>query len=522
MAAAYPSRHWADVRRGLAWLGVILFAGATGAVTAVAPALGIAAAAVGLLVALIAVPGLPRRLFLVGTFGLVLGYAAAGRGFAYIGVPPVFLGELLLVASIVAMVMVRPLRRPGVQHLLLVAFMAWGAIRTVPYVASYGIDAPRDAVVWIYATFALALSLIIRPGDIRWLVTTYGKVLPYLLVWIAALAVVWFAAREALPRIPGTDVEFPFLKQGDMGVHLAGAAAFLLLGLGARSGGMFHRNWIWVPWLFSVGVVIAYSRSAMLAIGTAVLTLLYRRSLARWAPPALLAVILVATVGASGVSVDVGRRTISVEQVIGNVQSIFGSGENEELAGTRQWREEWWGRIVDYTIGGPYALTGKGYGVNLAADDGFLGDDPSLRAPHSAHLNILARSGLPGLLLWVAIAVAFLSTMIVAARRAARAHLRGWLAVIGWLTVYWLAAFVNMSFDVYLEGPQGGIVFWTITGVGLAAAACVRELVQAPKDERVAAQVTAGIAGDAMSASRTEADVRGEQLRWRASRAADL
>jgi hypothetical protein len=33
---------------------------------------------------------------------------------------------------------------------------------------------------------------------------------------------------------------------------------------------------------------------------------------------------------------------------------------------------------------------------------------------------------------------------------------------------YWLAAFVDMSFDVYLEGPQGGIWFWVIIGFGIA------------------------------------------------------
>jgi hypothetical protein len=33
---------------------------------------------------------------------------------------------------------------------------------------------------------------------------------------------------------------------------------------------------------------------------------------------------------------------------------------------------------------------------------------------------------------------------------------------------YWTARIVNMNFDVYLEGPMGGIWFWTIFGLGLA------------------------------------------------------
>jgi hypothetical protein len=34
---------------------------------------------------------------------------------------------------------------------------------------------------------------------------------------------------------------------------------------------------------------------------------------------------------------------------------------------------------------------------------------------------------------------------------------------------YWLAFMINVSFDVVLEGPHGGIWFWTVYGVGLAA-----------------------------------------------------
>ena len=37
------------------------------------------------------------------------------------------------------------------------------------------------------------------------------------------------------------------------------------------------------------------------------------------------------------------------------------------------------------------------------------------------------------------------------------------------LLAYWLAFMINTAFDVFLEGPMGGIWFWTIYGVGLAA-----------------------------------------------------
>ena len=38
-----------------------------------------------------------------------------------------------------------------------------------------------------------------------------------------------------------------------------------------------------------------------------------------------------------------------------------------------------------------------------------------------------------------------------------------------WILSFWLAFMVNAAFDVYLEGPQGGIWFWCLIGFGIAA-----------------------------------------------------
>jgi hypothetical protein len=36
-----------------------------------------------------------------------------------------------------------------------------------------------------------------------------------------------------------------------------------------------------------------------------------------------------------------------------------------------------------------------------------------------------------------------------------------------WVLAYWVAMMVDTSFDPYLEGPQGGIWFWAVFGLGL-------------------------------------------------------
>ena len=55
-----------------------------------------------------------------------------------------------------------------------------------------------------------------------------------------------------------------------------------------------------------------------------------------------------------------------------------------------------------------------------------------------------------------------------------------------WILAYWTALLVNGSFDVYLEGPQGGIWFWCIFGLGIAAVEAQRRLaVRAPSEANV-------------------------------------
>ena len=88
-----------------------------------------------------------------------------------------------------------------------------------------------------------------------------------------------------------------------------------------------------------------------------------------------------------------------------------------------------------------------------------------LRSPHNGHIEVLARAGVPGLVLWVLLQVAF---AVVDARgrraRPVRDGRRFWVQVIGWLFVLWLAGLANATFDPYLQGPQGGIWFWSVDG----------------------------------------------------------
>ncbi len=142
--------------------------------------------------------------------------------------------------------------------------------------------------------------------------------------------------------------------------------------------------------------------------------------------------------------------------------------DSGNLQGTKQWRLAWWNEIIDYTVGGQYFWSGKGFGINLADSDGFqVLADRSLRAPHNAHIALLARGGVPLFTLWVLIQAAFGIGLVNAARRARSASNMLLVQVAGVVFAIWIAALVNMTFDVYLEGPQGGIWFWSVIGIGL-------------------------------------------------------
>ena len=98
-----------------------------------------------------------------------------------------------------------------------------------------------------------------------------------------------------------------------------------------------------------------------------------------------------------------------------------------------------------------------------------MSDLINLRSPHNGTMTVLARMGVPGLVLWLSLNFVFGFRIFTGYRRAVRSGSRFWSNVDIWILCYWLAALINSTFDVYIEGPQGGIWFWSIIGFGIAA-----------------------------------------------------
>ncbi len=418
----------------------------------------------------------PQHVFLAALGVTLTGYAFLGKGFAYLPDKPVFVGELVLALGLFTAVMggkIRLALRSPVSWLL-IAFAVDGALRTIPYVSGYGLDAIRDAVIWGYGAFAiLVAAFVLQLGCIRPLVDRYRRWIPWLLLWIPTASLIRYLAHGSLPIVnQSPPVTLLDLKSGDVAVQLAGAGSFMALGL-ARAG--WKKAWGWRWWaLLMIGIATASfrSRGGMLAFLSACLIVTFCHGFRGWGKLTLLAAVALMALYVFNFSFNLGGyRSISVHQLTLNMESLVGTAaHNSAVMETRSWRLEWLKEIIDYSMFGPYFWTGKGFGINLADDDGFqVAQDDSLRGPHDANATILARMGVPGLAIWILLQSVFGLSLLRAHFRSRACGQEWWSKVDLWILAFWLAFMVNGTFDVFLEGPQGGIWFWSLFGLGIAA-----------------------------------------------------
>src|SRR5213078_1079517 len=88
--------------------------------------------------------------------------------------------------------------------------------------------------------------------------------------WLPLALVITKYLGDLVPTLPGTDVPLIGIKPGDAGVHLAGAAAFVLLRLHQRGDDPHRRRgarWLfWACWLTSLLFVTALNRGGFLSV----------------------------------------------------------------------------------------------------------------------------------------------------------------------------------------------------------------------------------------------------------------
>jgi hypothetical protein len=433
--------------------------------------------------------------------GVLLGYAMLGKGFAYLGFPPVYIGEIAFLTGIVVFWRTRCLAGvlTTLPALLLAATMAWVLLRTLPFINLYGFDALRDSVVVIYGGFAFILIALLLEDHRRInVMLRYYNI--FLDIYIPSSAVMLLFQRymgNYIPNVPGTNIPLLDISPGDPAVHLCGAVVFALAGLRKAT-----PLWLLIAYP-SLAVVGSISRGPMLAAFLPIILVAPVLGKLREVTRVFLIGLLIfgAAYAIEPAFITYAEaehsweRPVSTRQIVENVVSIVGpSGEQAE--GTKEWRLRWWDMIIEDTVFGSHFWTGRGFGLNLGDADGFQDGDhpdlPPLRSPHNVHMTMLARAGVPGAALWFAFVTSWFAMIMHAMQTARRQMQPEWVGLFLFIGCYVMSIIINATFDVALEGPMQGVWFWCLIGFGIGSVMvyrCQSSAVPRPPQDHVDVQM---------------------------------
>ena len=410
---------------------------------------------------------------------LLGGYLLFDRAFAYLHLPgsPLFVGEMVLgVGAVAAVVATRYFRAPIRDEPILAvlgAFVLWGLVRMLSGLGTYHLDAVRDAALWYYCVFAflVAAALARSPELLDHLVAQLTRLTPWLLLWLP-LGLILAPLSESAPTVPFSTVSVLSHNPGS-----AAIAAMLVLGclwlLPDTRTARSRAGWSLMA-LLVIALAATQNRGGLLGVmagATVGLAFLHNRA-ALGARAILIVVVGLGMASLLSLKIPmagVQGREFSASQLVANVVSLGGKESPGNLGGTVQGRQELWSRILDKQIADGRLVHGSGFGQNLATEVGVYDDGKeSLRSPHNSHLHIVARMGLVGISLWIALWIGWYWRLVAGCRRLARQgmHFRRQVAVLSLMVA--TAVLVSCFFDPQLEGPQVAALLWTAFGIGVA------------------------------------------------------
>ncbi len=412
---------------------------------------------------------------------LLGGYLLLDRAFAYIHLPgtPVYVGELVLAVGALGVLAATGYLRIPVRNepvlALLAAFFLWGLIQFPFGFRTYGINAVRDFALCYYCFFAFfTVAALARAPDLldRWL-AQLARFVPWLLLWLPFGLIVAYRLQH-VPSLPFSGLPVLTHKPGN-----AAIAALLALGSmwlfpetrSARSRAL----WSTVA-LLVMALSATQNRGGLLGAtaGAAVgLAFMPSRDRVRL----IVRAVAVTAIGlglAVQLSVKIPTtaqgRPFSASQLVTNVLSIKGAGSGN-AGGTAGARDLLWSLIFHKQVADGKLVDGYGFGVNLPLlvnDTQVTGGADPLRSPHNSHDDVLARLGLIGISLWIALWLGWYWRLVTGCQRLARRgmHARRRVGVLCMMMV--TAILVSSFFDPQLEGAQIAALLWTSFGVGVA------------------------------------------------------
>ena len=412
---------------------------------------------------------------------LLAGYLMFDRAFAYLHVPgtPLYVGELVIVIGVLGVLSATGYLRAAIRDepilALLAAFFVWGLLRFLPGYRAYGVNAIRDFALCYYCLFAflIAAALARSPGILERLITQLARFVPWLLVWLPIALLLEPRSATHGPNVPFTAVSVWTHKPGNAALAALLALGSLWLFRGERSA---RSRAAWSLMAFLVLALSAtQNRGGLLAVAVGAMAGLAflpdrRRLVGRAAAVMVLALGLAILLPVRFGSVGLQGRAFSASQLLSNVASIAGKKEAGNLEGTVAGREVLWSLIFHHQVAEGQLLDGSGFGPNLATEVGIYEGSVSdpLRNPHNSHLDVLARMGLVGFALWVALWLCWYRRLVVGCRRLEQRGLPARRSVAILCLMVATAILVSSFFDPQLEGAQVAALLWTAFGIGVA------------------------------------------------------
>ena len=391
------------------------------------------------------------ELVLMLWFGAIL---VDGRWLTYHKAGPLYVTEPLL-ALLLCAVVVRSLlsthageRRPWSRDALRYVF-ALSAILLVPAIASlllrtteFDFATARNAVLVLYVTFAViaVLTVDLTRSYRGWFyVALVGPAIALLLVMSGHAGQGDEATSTGAIRVAAHTFVLAF---GIAPIVLIAAAREGLIRPVLAFAGV-------VP--FAVGLVFVNHRSAWLAF-IAALAILFARKIS---PPVLVGALAVVVAGALLLTANLsGSSTVGEE--VARAQTVFSSSDPNA-----QFRLRFWKAAMRKSISSP--LIGNGFDPyppeilppTTVAFDAFP-------APHNSFVGIGYRVGLIPLILLLLLLGILIRRGFAAAFERTDPRDRAICAALTAIVVY---LGVTSAFNVVLEAPFGGPVFWTAVGL---------------------------------------------------------
>jgi O-antigen ligase len=415
---------------------------------------------------------------------LLVGYMFFDKAFAYIHLPgtPLYVGEIVITVGVLGVLSATgylriPLRDEPVLAIL-TAWFLWGFIRFLPGFQTYGILAVRDFALCYYCLFAyLVVAALARAPELldSWL-AQLSRVAPWLLIWLPFALVL--AARLNSPMVPfSSGVSIFTHEPGNAGIAALIVPGYMWLFPNTRSAR--SRAVLSIVALVTIALAATQNRASVLGViagGAAGLVLLPARE--RWR-----LITRAVAVTALGLSLAVGLspqipaisgsqgRAFSASQLVDNVLSIGAGAGSGGLGGTVAGRDQLWTLVFHQQLVQDKLFEGFGFGVNLPylVGDTLITNGPNpLRSPHNSHDDVLARMGLIGLALWIALWLGWFWQLVTGCRRLARRgqHARRQAAVLCVMVVSMIL--VTTYFSPQMEGAQIAALQWTAFGIGVA------------------------------------------------------